>query len=36
MGADAIMLPEISGHSSKYGFMPSTEYIASGFVIKFK
>jgi len=36
MGADAIMLPEVTGHSTTYGLFPSTEYIATGFAIKFK
>ena len=36
MGADAIMLPEVTGHRSTYGLVPSTEYIATGFAIKFK
>lgn len=36
MGADAIMLPEISGHTTIYGIIPSTEYHATGFAIKFK
>ena len=36
MGADAITLPEITGRTTTYGIIPSTEYIASGFAIKFK
>ena len=36
MGADAIMLPEVTGHRTTYGIIPSTEYIATGFAIKFK
>jgi hypothetical protein len=36
MGADAIMLPEVTGHRNTNGLFPSTEYIATGFAIKFK
>ena len=36
MGADAIMLPEVTGHSTTHGIIPSTEYRATGFAIKFK
>ena len=36
MGADAIILPEVTGHRTTYGIIPSTEYIATGFAIKFK
>jgi hypothetical protein len=36
MGADAIMLPEITGRSTMYGVIPSTEYRATGYAIKFK
>ncbi|HXE96954.1 MAG TPA: hypothetical protein VN642_11140 [Dongiaceae bacterium] len=36
MGADAIMLPEVTGRSTTYGIIPSTEYLATGFAIKFK
>jgi hypothetical protein len=36
MGADAIMLHEVTGHRTTYGIIPSTEYIATGFAIKFK
>lgn len=36
LGADAIMLPEISGHTTTTGIIPSTEYRASGIAIKFK
>lgn len=36
MGADAIILPEVSGGTTLYGVMPSTEYRATGFAIKFK
>ena len=36
MGADAIMLPEVTGHTTTYGIIPSAEYRATGFAIKFK
>ena len=36
MGADAIMLPEVTGRTTTYGIIPSTEYHATGFAIKFK
>ena len=36
MGADAIMLPEVTGRTTIYGIIPSTEYRATGFAIKFK
>lgn len=36
MGADAIMLPEVTGRTTTYGIVPSTEYHATGFAIKFK
>ena len=36
MGADAIILPEITGRTTTYGIIPSTEYRATGFAIKFK
>jgi hypothetical protein len=36
MGADAIMFPEVTGRVTTYGIIPSTEYIASAFAIKFK
>jgi len=36
MGADAVMLPEVTGRSTTYGIIPSTEYLATGFAIKFK
>ena len=36
MGADAIMLMEITGRTTSYGFFPSTEYIATGYAIKFE
>ncbi len=36
MGADAIMLLEVTGRTTNYGIIPSTEYQATGFAIKFK
>ncbi len=36
MGADAIILPEVTGRTTTYGLIPSTEYLATGFAIKFK
>lgn len=36
MGADAIMLPEVTGRTTTYNIFPSTEYRATGFAIKFK
>jgi hypothetical protein len=36
MGADAIMLPEVTGRTTTYGVIPSTEYRATGFAIRFK
>lgn len=36
MGADAIILPEVTGHTTTYGIIPSAEYRATGFAIKFK
>lgn len=36
MGADAVMLPEVTGRTTTYGIIPSTEYTATGFAIKFK
>jgi hypothetical protein len=36
MGADAIMLPEVTGRTTTYGIIPSAEYRATGFAIKFK
>lgn len=36
MGADAIMFPEVTGRTTTYGIVPSTEYHATGFAIKFK
>ncbi|HIJ80475.1 MAG TPA: hypothetical protein HPP76_02060 [Desulfuromonadales bacterium] len=36
MGADAVMLLEVTGGTTVYGLIPSTEYRASGVAIKFK
>jgi uncharacterized protein YbjQ (UPF0145 family) len=36
MGADAVILPEITGHTITYLIMPTTEYRATGVAIKFK
>ncbi len=36
MGADAIMSLEITGRTTYYGIIPSTEYCATAFAIKFK
>jgi hypothetical protein len=36
LGADAVMLPEVTGRTTTSGFFPLTEYRASGFAIKFK
>ncbi|MBW4054879.1 MAG: hypothetical protein HIU83_05670 [Proteobacteria bacterium] len=36
MGADAVMSLEITGRTTYYGIIPSTEYSAAGFAIKFK
>lgn len=36
MGADAIMLLEVTGRTTSFGVIPSTEYLATGFAIKFK
>ncbi|HIJ95722.1 MAG TPA: hypothetical protein HPP94_08295 [Desulfuromonadales bacterium] len=36
MGADAIIQPEVTGRTTSYGLLPSTEYRASGVAIKFK
>lgn len=35
MGADAIMLLEVTGRTNSFGIIPSTEYLATGFAIKF-
>jgi hypothetical protein len=36
MGADAVILPEVSGRSVTYLVIPSTEYRATGVAIRFK
>ena len=36
MSADGVILPEVTGRTSTYGIIPSTEYRATGFAIKFK
>ena len=36
MGADAVILPEVTGHTVTYLVMPTTEYRATGVAIKFK
>lgn len=36
LGADAVILPEVTGRTTSYLFIPSTEYHATGFAIKFK
>jgi hypothetical protein len=36
MGADAIIQQEVTGRTTSYGLLPSTEYRASGVAIKFK
>lgn len=36
MGADAVILPEVSGRSITYLVIPTTEYRATGVAIKFK
>jgi hypothetical protein len=36
LGADAVMLPEVTGHTTTTGVFPSTEFSATGFAIKFK
>jgi hypothetical protein len=36
LGADAVMLPEVTGRTITSGIFPLTEYSASGFAIKFK
>lgn len=36
MGADAVILPEVTGATTTYMFVPSTEYRATGVAIKFK
>jgi uncharacterized protein YbjQ (UPF0145 family) len=36
MNADAVILPEVTGHTITYLVMPTTEYRATGVAIKFK
>ena len=36
LGADAVMLPEVTGRTITSGILPLTEYRATGFAIKFK
>jgi len=36
MGADAVILPDVTGRNITYLVMPSTEYRATGIAIKFK
>ena len=36
MGADAVILPEVSGRTVEYSILPTTEYRATGIAIKFK
>jgi hypothetical protein len=36
MGADAVILPEVTGNTITYAILPSTEYRATGVAIKFK
>jgi len=36
MGADAVMLPEVTSRASTYLIVPSNEYRATGVAIKFK
>ncbi|MBT1071129.1 hypothetical protein [Pelotalea chapellei] len=36
MGADAVILPEVSGTTTNYLIVPTTEYRATGIAIKFK
>ncbi|MFA7059281.1 MAG: hypothetical protein WC156_00505 [Pedobacter sp.] len=36
MRADAVILPEVTGATTTYLFLPSTEYRATGVAIKFK
>ena len=36
LGADAVMLPEVTGRTTTSGIFPLTEYRATGFAIKFK
>ena len=36
IGADAVVLPEITGRTNTYAIIPSTEFRATGVAIKFK
>jgi hypothetical protein len=36
LGADAVIQPEVTGHSITYIILPLTEYRATGIAIKFK
>lgn len=36
MGADAVILADVTGRTTTHGLIPSTEYLATGFAIKFK
>jgi uncharacterized protein YbjQ (UPF0145 family) len=36
MGADAVILPEVTGQTTTYLALPTTEYRATGIAIKFK
>lgn len=36
LGADAVTLAEVTGRTTTTGIIPSTEYRATGFAIKFK
>ena len=36
LGADAVILPEVTGHTTTYLVIPTTEYRATGIAIKFK
>jgi hypothetical protein len=36
MDADAVILPEVTGHSTTLLVLPTTEYRATGIAIKFK
>lgn len=36
LGADAVILPEVTERRTTNGIFPMTEYIATGFAIKFK
>jgi hypothetical protein len=36
LGADAVILPEVTGHTTTFLIIPTTEYRATGVAIKFK